>query len=405
MRVSSNLIFERGLQTIQNATAQQAKTQLQLSTGKKVLTPADDPVASTRILELNQELALNTQFQRNIDLAEGRLEMQDDLLGSINEVVLRVRELTVNAGNGSLNPDDLNFIASEVEERLAQMAGLLNTRDASGEYTFGGFQGRTEPFQKNASGSYEYVGDEGRRHLQIERSVNVAITENGKKIFDSVPSATKTFRTSANPTNTAQPPAQIAVGQVIDQEAFDAFWPEGMTVRFTSPTQFSVTQTSTGRVLLSNVPYTEAGPIQINGIQFSISGSPAAGDSFMVESTPRQNVLTTIEKFIYTLRNFNNSGQGREAFQTALGSTLKNLDNASTSILEARSQVGARLNMIDTTKEQLKDVEILTQQVLNDLEAVDYAEAISRLSLQQFTLEAAYSSYARITSLSLFDQL
>src|SRR5690606_7232331 len=145
-------------------------TQLQLSTGKKVLTPADDPVASTRILELNQELALNAQYQRNIELAEGRLTMQDDLLGTINDVVLRVRELAVNAGNGSLNIDDLQFIAAEAEERLSQMAGLLNTRDESGEFIFGGFQGRNEPFQKNASGAYEYAGDEGRRHIQIERS-------------------------------------------------------------------------------------------------------------------------------------------------------------------------------------------------------------------------------------------
>ena len=66
MRISTNLIFERGLQSIQDVTNQQQKTQLQLSTGRKVLTPADDPVASTRILELNQELALNDQYQRNI---------------------------------------------------------------------------------------------------------------------------------------------------------------------------------------------------------------------------------------------------------------------------------------------------------------------------------------------------
>jgi flagellar hook-associated protein 3 FlgL len=405
MRISTSLIFQRGLHTIQDATAQQQKTQLQLSTGKKVLTPADDPVASTRILELNQELALNTQFQRNIELAEGRLTMQDDLLGTINDVVLRVRELAVSAGNGSLNIDDLQFIAAEAEERLTQMAGLLNTRDAGGEFMFGGFQGRNEPFLKNASGAYEYNGDEGRRQIQIERSVSIAITENGKQIFQNVPAADNTFQTATNPANQSDPPAQISVGIVTDQEAFDAFFPEDMTVTFSSPTQFSITQTSSGRVLLANVAYTSNSPILVNGVQFEISGAPAAGDSFFIESSSKQGVLTTVEKFIYGLRHFNNSATGRENFDNMLASTLRNLDNASTSILEARSQVGARLNTIETTDEQLKDVEILTQEVLNKLEAVDYAEAVSLLSVQQFTLEAAYSSYSRITSLSLFDQL
>jgi len=82
MRISTQQLFNRGLEQIQDVTAQQQKTQLQLSTGKKVLTPADDPVASTRILELNQELAINKQFQRNVELADGHLKLQDDLLGS-----------------------------------------------------------------------------------------------------------------------------------------------------------------------------------------------------------------------------------------------------------------------------------------------------------------------------------
>ncbi len=405
MRVSTQQIFGRGIQEIQNVTAQQQKTQLQLSTGKKVLTPADDPVASTRILELNQELALNAQFQRNIELVEGRLKLQDDLLGGITDVVQRIRELAVTAGNGALNESDLKSIGAEVEERLGQLAGLLNTQEASGEYVFAGFQGNTEPFQKNVSGAYEYRGDEGRRFVQIEPSVTIASTENGKEIFQDIPAVDRTFFTTASPNNQANPPGQITVGQVIDQEVYDEFYPEDMTITFTSATTFNVTESSTGRTLLANASYTPSQPIQVQGVQFEIAGSPVTGDSFFVESTAKQGVLTTIEKFVYGLENFNNTSQGRDIFDEMLASTLSNLDNAQTSILEARSQIGARLNTIETTDEQLKDVEILTQEFLNDLEAVDYAEAVSLLSIQQFTLEAAYSSFSQITSLSLFDRL
>lgn len=405
MRISTQQLFNRGLEQIQDVTAQQQKTQLQLSTGKKVLTPADDPVASTRILELNQELAINEQFQRNIELVEGRLNLQDDLLGGINEVIQRVRELVVNAGNGTLGQDDLGYIAAEVRERLGQLAGLLNTQDAGGEHVFAGFQGNTQPFQQNISGSYVYQGDEGRRFVQIEPSVTIATTENGKQIFQDIPVANNTFFTSANPNNQAEPPGQITSGQVIDQEAYDAFYPEDLTITFNTASDFTITESSTGRVLQSNVAYVPNMPIAVNGIQFEITGAPVAGDTFFADSTNKQGVLTTIEKLVYGLENFSPSNAGRDALDQLISDSLVNLDSAETNLLEARSQIGARLNTIDTTATQLKDTEILTREILTDIEAVDYAEAVSLLSLQQFTLEAAYSSYSQLTSLSLFDRL
>jgi len=405
MRISTQQFFNRGLESIQDVTEQQQKTQLQLSTGKKVLTPADDPVASTRILELNQELNINEQFQRNIELADGHLKLQDDLLGSIGSVVQRVRELTVTAGNGVLNASDLGAIAVEVEERLAQLAGLLNSQDASGEYLLSGFQGNTQPFQKNISGAYTYQGDEGRRFVQVEPSVTIASTENGKQIFQDVEVDKNTFYTLASSNNAAVPAAQITTGQMIDQEEYDAFYPNDMQITFTTATTFDITDKSTGRVLAANQPFSPNDAILVNGLQFEITGQPVVGDSFFVESTEKQGLLTTVEKLIYGLKNFNPSVNGRETFAALLDSSLQNLDSSETSILEARSQVGARLNTLDTTNEQLKDVELLTKEILNNLEAVDYAEAVSLLSIQQFTLEAAYSSYSQITSLSLFDRL
>ncbi len=405
MRISTQQLFNRGLEAIQDVNVQQQKTQLQLSTGKKILTPADDPVASTRILELNQELAINAQFQYNVELAEGHLNLQDDLLGGISSVVQRLRELMITAGNGALSKSDLSAISAEVKERMDQLAGLLNSQDASGEFLFSGFQGGTQPFQKNISGAYTYQGDQGKRFVQVEPNVTIATTQNGKEIFQNIKVDKNTFYTAANPNNQAVPPASITTGQVVDQEVYDAFYPNDMIVKFTSSNQYSVTDKSTGRQILTNQPFSPNSPISVNGVQFEIIGAPVAGDAFFVESTEKQGLLTTVEKFVYTLDSFNPSIEGRAIFDANLASSIKNLDGAETSILETRSQIGARLNTIDTTAEQLKDVEILTKEILSKLESIDYAETVSLLSVQQFTLEAAYSSYSRITSLSLFDRL
>lgn len=405
MRISTIQIFERGISSIQDVTAQQQKTQEQLATGKRVLSPADDPVASTRILELNQEVAVNDQFQRNVELAEGRLALQDDRLGGIGEVIERLRTLAVSSGNGSLTKEDLGSIAAEVEQRLDQLAGLLNARDASGEYVFSGFQGGTQPFQKNDSGSYRYQGDEGVRFVQIDSSVRIQSTLNGQELFEDTPAYTKTFFTQVGAANQSDPPATITVGQVVDQELYDDFYPEDMVVEFTSATTFDIKEKSSGLVLQSNVTYTPNGPIVAQGTQFEIRGAPVTGDTFSIESSEKQGLLRTVEKFVYGLRNYSPTADGRDSFELLLESTIANLDSSSTSVLDARGQLGARLNTLETGLEQLKDAKILTQEALSQLESVDYAEAISLLSLQQFSLDAAYSSFNRITSLSLFDRI
>jgi flagellar hook-associated protein 3 FlgL len=412
MRVSTQQLFGKGIESINDVNAQLQKTQLQISTGKKVISPSDDPVASTRILQLNQELELNSQYQSNIQSVENSLKLEDDLLGSINDVVQRIRELTISAGNGALSSDDFKFISAEITERLEQLAGMMNSQDASGEYVFGGFQGKTEPFQQSVSGSYTYEGDEGRRFIQIEASVNIASTENGKSVFMDLDAAKNTFFTEVNPNNQSVPPAIITTGQVIDQDVYDAFYPEDMVIEFNPLTNvvpdgpnYTVREASSGRVLLADEPYVSGGPISASGIQFEIVGDPLPGDSFFVQSKEKQGVLTTVEKLIYGLENFNPTSEGRAVFDALLEDTLTNLDNAETSILETRSQIGARLNTVDTTREQNLDVELLTKEVLSDLQDLDYAEAISNLSLQQFILESAYSTYSQVTSLSLFDRL
>lgn len=418
MRVSTQQLFGRGIESINDVNSQLQKTQLQISSNKKALTPADDPVASTRILQLNQELALNEQYQQNIDMVENSLKFEDGLLGSINDVLQRVRELTINAGNGALNGEDLSFISAEIKERLDQLAGMMNSQDASGEFVFGGFQGKEIPFQQNTSGSYTYQGDEGRRFIQIEASVNIAATENGKSLFVDLPAAKNTFFTEVNPANRASPPAIITTGQVVDQETYDEFYPEDMVIQFkngVTGVEYDIIASSSGKVISSNNAYVSGSPITAEGVQFEVVGSPypgdaaatppVPGDSFFVQSSAKQGALTTVEKLIYGLDNFNPTSEGRAVFDALLEDTLTNLDNAETSIVETRSHIGARLNTVDTTREQHLDVEVLTKEVLSDLQDLDYAEAISNLTMQQFILESAYSTFSQVTGLSLFDRL
>ncbi|WP_020409494.1 flagellar hook-associated protein FlgL [Hahella ganghwensis] len=412
MRISTHQLFNRGLDNIIDVNAQLQKTQLQISSGKRVLTPADDPVASTRILQINQELALLGQYQTNINLAQNRLELEDGLLGSVSEVIQRLRELTVQAGDGSQNSDDKAFIAEEVKQRLDQLVGILNSKDPSGEYVFGGYQGKTEPFQLNEAGAYVYQGDEGQRFVQIDAAVSVAASDNGKAIFVNVDSDNNTFYTEASPRNTSVPPAVITQGQMIDQELYDEFYPEDLVVVFNDETNvvparpnYSIVQKSDGRPVASNQVFATGQPIAVNGVQFEIIGTPQPGDTFFVQSSEKQGLLTTVERLAAGLDDYQDTPEGRQVLTDLIDSTLANLTNAETKLLEKRSELGARLNTIESIDQLQGDVEVHTKEVLSELQDVDMAEAVSRLSFQNLILQAAQQSYTQVTNLSLFDLL
>ncbi|MEH6560944.1 MAG: flagellar hook-associated protein FlgL, partial [Marinobacter sp.] len=189
IRISSQQIFSSGISRLQELNSNLNSTQQQIASGKRVNKPSDDPVAAARILKLDQELSRVSTYERNVSLADNRLSQEENALTSAVDVIQRIRELTVQAGNGSLSPNDRQSISSEMKERLGQLANIGNTRDASGEYIFSGFQGSVQAFQQNDEGKYVYQGDEGQRVLEIDDGVTVPISDHGKGIFVNVPAA------------------------------------------------------------------------------------------------------------------------------------------------------------------------------------------------------------------------
>ncbi|MDX1636172.1 MAG: flagellin, partial [Marinobacter sp.] len=98
-------------------------------------------------------------------------------------------------------------------------------------------------------------------------------------------------------------------------------------------------------------------------------------------------------------------GSGQQAFDELIASSLINLDNGQESILKTQTELGGRLNAVESSEKFLEDSALYTKEIRSQLQDVDYAEAISKLSFQSFVLEAAQQSFARVSQLSLFDRL
>ena len=148
MRISTVAFNQQTIDLINDKTAQLAITQAQLSSGLRVNSPADDPVASVHILQINQAISQVAQYGRNADAANARLSNEDQTLSNVTDVLQRIRDLTVQANSGSQDATSRAAIATEIDQDMNQLMDLANTRDSNGEYLFSGLKTQLQPFAR-----------------------------------------------------------------------------------------------------------------------------------------------------------------------------------------------------------------------------------------------------------------
>lgn len=396
MRISTSQIFSQGLNAILDQQAGVAKAQLQVATGKRILTPADDPAAAKEILDLNDALAQTRQFADSAGDASSRLSFEDNVLASATNVLQRVRELALQGNNATVTGLDRQAIARELEQRLAELLGLANSRDGNGEYLFAGFATLTEPFVADNAGNFNYQGDQGQRELQIAPSFRIADSNPGSEVFQAILTGNGTFAVQDNTANTGS--GIIAPGSVVDL----SLWvPDTYTITFLTPTTFEVRDS--GLALITGGAYVSGAAISFNGIQTDIKGAPAAGDTFTVSASTNQDVFTTVQNLVTAFNTLSDNPIGRTQLSNAVNRVLTNIDQAFDNLSQVRASIGARLNAIESENNVNADFELLLQQDLSRIENADLAEVITLLNQRLTTLEAASQSFVRVQNLSLFN--
>lgn len=190
MRISTAQIHQTALSSILEQQSALIDTQNQLSTGKRINAPSDDPSGAKSVLELGQAVASTEQYQRNADKARGRLNAEEVALTSVVDALQRARELAVRGNSDTVGADGRAAIASEVRELLDSVMGLANTKDANGEYIFAGFQSGAVPFTRSGT-SFSYNGDQGQRHVQIGPTRQIAVGDSGSDVFMNVPNSSE----------------------------------------------------------------------------------------------------------------------------------------------------------------------------------------------------------------------
>jgi len=405
MRISSNTLFDSNVAAMSQQQARLLQTQQQISTGRRILTASDDPVAATRVLDITQSDAMNTQYAANRGAARHTLSLAESTLQSVTSLLQDVRTATISAGNGAFANSDRQTIAAELSGRLQELTGLANSTDGTGNYLFAGFQSKTQPFVDTSAGM-GYFGDDGQRLVQVGASRQMASSNSGADIFIRIKNGNGTFVTQAATANTGSGIA--SPGNVINPALLTG---HNYQVDFTvaaGVTTYSVTDNSTlptPTVLSAGNAYVSGQAISFDGMQLDIQGAPADGDSFTVAPSANESIFKTISDLIAALNTPLASGGGMAQLTGSLNRGLNNLDNALDNVLATRSSLGLRLNEIDALQTAGDDLSLQFRQTLSELQDVDYNKALSDLTQQQMYLQAAQQTFAKVSGLSLFDYL
>ena len=410
MRISTQNIFNTATRQLGNLQGGIARTQMQLSTDRRILTPADDPVASARALEVSQAKEMNTQYATNRTNAKSSLSHVETTLQDAGDLLQDIQQLAVNAGNGTMVASDRAAIATELEGRLEDLLAVANTTDGAGGYLFSGYMSTTQPFTRTPGGA-QYQGDQGQRNLQVAASRSVPLSASGSAVFEANPTGNGSFQTQAASANTGA--AIISSGSVTNRSALTGHdYALSFTVTPGAPgtpavTTYTVTDTTTvpATTVLNNQPYEPGKTIAFDGMAFDIKGEPANGDSFTVKPSEKQSVFTTVTDLIAALRAPTDGAPGKAALTNKLNTALDNLKGAHDNVLTVQASVGAHLKEIDYLDSAGDDLDIHYASTLSDLQDLDVVKAISDFQQQQTTLQAAQMSFKTMSGLSLFNYL
>jgi len=271
MRISSNTVYDQSITTMLQQQESLLKTQQQVSTGRRILTPADDPVASARALEVSQAASANAQYAVNRNSAKNSLGLEESTLQSLTGLIQDLRTAAVGAGNPVLSNNDRAGMAAELRGRLDQLTGLANSTDGAGQYMFSGYQGNTKPFALTAT-SAQYAGDQGQLLVQVGATRQIGISDSGSDIFERIKTGNGVFVLAADATNAGS--GVSSPGSVANPAALTG---HNYQINFSvigGATTYDVVDTTTSTTLSTGNAYTSGNEIIVDGMRLDIQGSP-----------------------------------------------------------------------------------------------------------------------------------
>ncbi len=306
MKISTSQLFDRAATNMSQIQGKLVQSQAQLATGKQVLQPSDAPDQASVIQRFKSVLARQDSFLESLDTIGTRLETESTALRGVDNLLARVKELSVQAANDTLSRSDRMALGTEMRGLRDQMLSLANTQDSNGNYLFAGSRVRDPAFSEDPSGTPVYRGDQTRMNVLVGEQRSLPINRAGSDAF------VRVVRTDGT--------------------------------------------------------------------------APAEGVGFF-------KVLDDL------IAGVNSASQAN--IQRGLGEVNGLIDG----IALAQADVGTDQNVLQQQSDVINDTVISLKGSLSKVEDLDYAVAITEMNKQMLSLQAAQSSFGKISQMSLFDYI
>ncbi|MBA0167919.1 flagellar hook-associated protein FlgL [Pectobacterium sp. CFBP8739] len=314
MRLSTSMIYQQNMQGIINGQAAWQKTGEQLSTGKRVVNPSDDPIAAASAVMIGQAQSENSQYTLARTFAKQSMSLEESILNS--SVITITSALTeVISGGGIKSDDDRKSNATALRGMKAELLNLANSTDGNGNYIFSGYDTDKTPFVEGATG-VNYVGGDKAISQRVDASRNMNVSHVGSTVFNAVTGDAK-----KEPDGTIQ------------SDLFETL------------------------------------DIAIKALETPLDGA----DDVTIADV-----------------------------EAKLATANRGLNNSINNISSVRAELGIQLNEIDSLDAIGKDRDVANKTALSQLQDTDWYEAISSYIMQKSSLEASYTAFQNMQSMSLF---
>ena len=443
MRIATSTIYTQQTSAIDDQQALYAQIGQQLSTGKQLNDPSDDPARIGQDLELHVSLDTTTQQATNVQSAVSELTTTDSALSSLTSVLQSARQLAVQGASQGLTDDQRSALANQLDELVRQSISVGNTQ-YGGKYVFAGtaataaapvqqqgnpISGVTFNGNEQVQGQLIYNNQQYALSTTFQAAFNYQSADGSPDVFQTLISLRDTLANQVAVDRSAQP--INAGGQLVYGPA-SGIAPAPTTLGTAGAFATPAVADSSGNLSLqihgtvngvSSVQTitvapgtalddgTAAGLVgQIN----AVSGS--TGVSARFDAKAQRVVLTGTGSFYVSdvpSPGATNSGNltsvlglaPQADFVQNLSTQIGDVDHALNTTLNARSAIGARIQTLGAIGDQLQTTLTDNKKTESGIEDVDVAAAVSKYSQTQTALQAAYSTTSRLESKTLFDYL
>lgn len=190
MRMSTSMIYQQNLSGVTNNQSLWMQSGQQLSSGKRVLYPSDDPLAASQAVMISQSMSENSQYALARTFARQNISMEETVLRSAADGIKDMKTLIVNAGNGTLSDNDRDSLATQLQGLKDQLLSQANSTDGNGRFIFAGFANDKAPFVEQG-GKVVYQGSSSAIEQKVDANRTMTVGHTGSSIFMSLTSNIK----------------------------------------------------------------------------------------------------------------------------------------------------------------------------------------------------------------------